>query len=833
MNYRSPLEFSASSIRNEWNSVAIPNFVLDRHLGKCVRRLLALAPLATTFLPNVALAQSAGAEAGGQIEDVVVTAPSEVQAVTQQQLQQVQATRASTTILTARQLQAAQITDLRQATRLQPGLNVKFQNVRNIAINVRGFGASSSSATDAIFGGTPVYVNGVYQPFVGQAVFNMPDLEGFEVRKGPQATGGGQDNTGGAVYITTALPSFVAAQNLQFQYGSYNWFQVQGSATGPIADSDKAAFRFSFFGQDREGYIRSTTSEDRYNSTHDKAANINVLLTPSNDLTALLTASYSHSSQACCVSGFAGVVDHYTNGQAVSNNYYQRSARIGQSVPSASQWINTYTTQGQGWQNTSQDNYVASAKIDYTFNDYKLTSVTSFTQWDFHPHNGFQLTPGVSYIVGSGSQVTARSVVQDIKFSTPTGGPVEAAGGVFLLWSRVMDWGKSAYGPLAGSWYGNTSYSQLVNDRSLNYLMRSAYDNPETYQVSPYVQATYHATPDVDITGGVRYSYVYKRSNFSQWLSSEQSLDGLSIAQQAQARALRVSQMGANTNWYADTHQGMVSALFTATYKFTPDIYAYVTASQGGRAGGPNVPMTGNIADTVPRTVKAERIENYEVGLKTSWFDQRVTANIAAFTMFNHNYITQATNVIGATAVTYLANAELAQSRGIELDVRAQATEELTFYGSLVYDDAFYGSFTNSPCPFEVKANSCDLSGQPISNTPKWSFAIGGEYVHDLGSFLQPATDKPVSVYFGADFAWQSRFYSDTSNSVYSQINPYGVLNLHGGLRFNDESLDISGWVHNALDKRFYNIIAPTTAGLISAQLGDPLMAGFTIRAKF
>ena len=423
----------------------------------------------------------------GHVEDVVVSdqgTPAaqdptvSVQANTAQQIEKVQATPVAATVVTEQQLQAVQINDLQAAQKLQPSLNIKFSNVRNIAINVRGFGAASSNATDAIFGGSPVYLNGIYQPFVGQSVFQIPELVGVEVLKGPQATAGGQDNTGGVVNLTTALPSFTTQERLEFQYGSYNMFLLKGTATGAIADSDKAAFRLSIFGEDQEGWLSSTTTNDKYNGTHNKGAIAQVLLTPIENLTALLSFNYSTVTQACCTSGFAGVVTNYANtGGAVPNNFYLRSAKIGWPVPWSGTYLSTYTTSGYGFQNTAQDNYQAAANVAYTFNGFTISSISAATEWEFHPHNGYTTIPGVSYIVGSGSQIDAKAVEEDLKISTPKGGPLDVSAGTFLFWDLLVDRAKTAYGPKAGTYYG-TNASALVNNTALKYLMLQGYDNP-------------------------------------------------------------------------------------------------------------------------------------------------------------------------------------------------------------------------------------------------------------------------------------------------------------------------------------------------------------------
>lgn len=813
-----------------------------------------------------AASQPAPPAAEGTVEDVVVSAPPP-QTITEQQLEKVQSTSTTATVVTQQQLQAAQITDLQGAQKLEPSLNIHFGNVRNIAINVRGFGAASSSATDAIFGGTPVYLNGVYQPFVGQAVFNIPDLVGIEVLKGPQATSGGQDNTGGVVNITTALPSFTQGETFEFQYGRFNEFQEKASITGPVAGSDWAAFRFSFFDKDQDGYLRSTTDGNEYNGQHSKGGMAQFLLTPQQNLTALITANYSTVTQGCCISGYAGAITNYTNGAPISNDFYMRAARAGIPVPAAGTFIGTYTTNGLGWQQTSQDTYQLSAKIDYTFNGFTLESVTAGTAWDFHPHNGYSATPGVVNLVlgGQGSQIDAKSVTQEIKISTPKGGPVDVTAGTFFLWDLLIDHartGNGANGPLAGAFNGSTSITGFtpaqvtaINNTALNYLGQTGYDNPTTTEIAPYIQDVWHATSNLDITTGVRYSYNYKNSRFFQYFDSMNPIPAsFTAAEAAAVTAEQNSSKGAPRSWDVSTHQGIVSALGTATYKFTPEVFGYVTVSQGGRAGGPN-PATGNLPSTVPTTVAAERLDNFEVGFKSSWFDQRLTANLATFVMVDHNYITYESSQLGSTTATYLANAKLANSRGVELDLRAQPVEGLSTYASMTYDDTYYASFTNAACPLEVTGQvNCNLTGRPLSNTPRWTFVTGGEYSRPLASFLpeqllpanlmpglanpfvagKPFFEKPLVAYAGTDFTWQSQYFSDTTDSVYTIVHPYGLLDVHAGIKFEDNSWDLSVWGHNVLNKHYYTAIAaPTSGGLITATVGDPVEYGMTIRAKF
>ncbi len=768
-----------------------------------------------------------------QVQDVVVTAPVTAESLSQEQVEAFQSKPNPVTVVTKRQIEALNITNLQQAQKLQPSLQIKFSNVRNLTVNVRGFGSASSNATDGIFGGVPVYIDGVYQPRPGQAIFDIPDLVGVEVLKGPQGTSGGQDSTGGVVNLTTALPSFVAQQAAQVTYGKYNNVQVQAQSTGPIAESDWAAYRIAVFGQDRDGFIQNNIAETRYNDWHSKGARAQILLQPTNDLTARLVFDYGHVNQACCLNIYDGAVLSFADGRPVPNNFFTRAARVGY-TPLPTPALANYRTDVNGYLQTAQESYGAAAILKYNINGYTLSSISAYRGWDFHPNNrnGNYINPRV--FGDTNRHVTERSVQQEFRITTPPDQPVEASAGVFYLFEQLYGWGLTDYRDQAGAWFAPNAASVPLFNVALNYLGQQTYDNPRVHSIAPFAQSVWHATPELDIVTGLRYSYTQKSSIFRNYVFAANSLAGLTPAEQGTAIAARNARVGADREFVANTHQGFISALASAAYKFTPDVMGFVTYSRGGRAGGPN--PTANLPATAPVTVLAEELDNYEVGVKSAWFDNKLLVNVAAFVMVDHNYITNVTSLTTGTPVTFLANAKRAVSRGVELDVRAEPLEGLFLYGSLTYDKTFYGSFDSGPCPFELSnlGRSCNFTGQPLSLTPLWAFAVGGEYQHRLGEIFE-SVPKPVVGYMGADFTYQTSFYSDPTNSIYTRINPYGLLNVHAGLRFEDGSLDVSGWVLNALDKRYFiNRTAATGfgAGGLGGDVGIPLTAGFTIRTR-
>lgn len=796
----------------------------------------ALATAAIMLFPIGAVAQAPTDST--TVEDVVVTSATNAD----NQATALQSKPVAATIITRDQIRAAQIDNLEQARKLVPSLVIKQTSPQNLTYNVRGIGNSDASDLSSIFNGVPIYVDGVYFARPGAWTTDVPDLVGIQVLKGPQSTKGGWDSTGGAVHISTAMPSFEPESKLAISYGTYNHVQLKGSLTGAIAGSDKAAFRLSIYGVDRDGYSSSTTTGKRYNDWHDKGVRAQLLLQPDNDLTARVIVDYSYANTANSLFLPNGAVTRYANGAAFPNNFFVRAAKVGY-APSSFDALSHYATDiaAQSFYERV-DSYGGSADIRYNLNGYLLSSLTAFRQYGFNQNQTGNSQINVDTHRVLNPVTSAQSFQEELKISTPPGEAIEATAGLFYYREQFRLWYSLGYGSQAGVWFGNptTVEQTLVDKTALDWLNRNSYANVQTNSIAAFSHATWHVTPNLDISAGLRYSYTAKSAAATGQVYG-QSLDGLTANQQLQAATLRSNQLGPPYYYYsAATHEGLPSGLISVAYKFSPDVLGYATYSHGVRPGGPNIAFAAaNLPVGAKPTVKAEELDNFEIGIKSEFFDQRLLANLAAFWIVDRNYITNVAELSssGGTATRFLSNAKRAISRGIEADVRAQPIEGLNLYGSATFNDAYFDSFKSAPCPVEVSNLyvTCDFTGKRLSIVPRWSFSVGGEYKRPIGATL-PLLDKPLLGFVGGDFNWQSTVYSETSDSIYSIIHPYGILNLHVGVQSNDEAWRLVGWIHNALDQKYYTnqqSALQVGAGLVSGTVGAPLMAGVTLAAKW
>jgi iron complex outermembrane receptor protein len=292
-----------------------------------------------------------------------------------------------------------------------------------------------------------------------------------------------------------------------------------------------------------------------------------------------------------------------------------------------------------------------------------LSSTTAYRYYAYHCNWRQNAAINVDLLRRSCWNPEVNSLQEQLSVETPKGQPIEAKVGLLFLWEDFRSWNYLWYGGQAGDWFASsTDPAELQFLRTaVNWSGNDSYYSVSTKSIAPHGQAVWHVTPDLDLTFGIRYSFT-ARSGHTQGLTWGQPLDGLPLAERRAASAVRAAFVaGGDPTFFqaATTGQGLVSGLFAASYKFTPDITGYVTYAHGVRPAGPNV-SPYPIPDGASPTIKPEQLDNYEVGLKSAFFDQRLQANFAAFWMDDRNYIT----TVAAGAVAGVVGIGLALSPG-------------------------------------------------------------------------------------------------------------------------------------------------------------------------
>jgi iron complex outermembrane receptor protein len=235
------------------------------------------------------------------------------------------------------------------------------------------------------------------------------------------------------------------------------------------------------------------------------------------------------------------------------------------------------------------------------------------------------------------------------------------------------------------------------------------------------------------------------------------------------------------------------SPKFNLTYKFDHDRMIYATFSKGFRPGGVNRNGGGTIPPYQP-----DYLKNYEIGWKTTWFDNRLRFNGA---VFREDWSNFQFSYLGANSLTIVTNAGQARINGLEADLQFAATQNLTLTGGFSWLDA---KLTQTFCgdPLVCSAPGFDPStyeqyatpGTRLPVTPKFKGNITGRYTFPIGSYK--GNVQASAVYVGER---TSDLRTVAANAL-GDMPSYAIADVSAGMEVKSFHYEV--YLNNAFDKR-------------------------------
>jgi iron complex outermembrane receptor protein len=113
-----------------------------------------------------------------------------------------------------------------------------------------------------------------------------------------------------------------------------------------------------------------------------------------------------------------------------------------------------------------------------------------------------------------------------------------------------------------------------------------------------------------------------------------------------------------------------LSGNFTVAYQFTPDLNGFLRYATGYRSGGFN----GEVFDN---PYEEETIEQWEVGVKSDWWDRRLRVNGSLYTYVYEDVQVSQIKTEGGAATSLITNAGEADRWGGELEVQVAPIDDL------------------------------------------------------------------------------------------------------------------------------------------------------------
>lgn len=739
------------------------------------------------FVGCAALALSAGSafaqdEAGDfAVEEVVVTA--------QKRAENLQDVPVSVTALSGQALVDRGVTNVIGLNNLAPGLRVSSGDAAaNPKIFIRGVGLSDFNPNSS--SGVGIYADGVYvsSPLAQMAGFF--DIGQVEVLRGPQGTLYGRNTNGGAVNVTSKRPTHAFTAEGAAEYATYNAVNLTGAVGGSVIP-DVLAVRAAGQLVKDDGYTYNRVTGNDVNDTDYWALRLSALYTPTENLEALFQvnrfanrgdatqpqhrALFPLTPGAAGPSGFCAPAFYGTS---------QCGDAFGYSDTDGSDRALAANQEGKD----KIDLFGASGQITW---DLGKISVVSVTAYSWAHRNAFENTDSSPFrMLEINYLARQKQFTQELRIQS-------------------NDDPDSRLKYVIGAYY----MDETVKDASTQDVLRdlrpmfpdgfsladsvAAFSYPYTQKTKSYAafgQADYKLTDKLIATLGLRYS------------ADDKSFDYQSQAEGGLIVLLTSKQDKTFSAW---------SGRLGLRYEVTDDLSVYATYNRGFKSGG----FFGGLATTPEELIPYdnEKLDAYEVGLKSELFDRRVRLNASAFYYDYKDQQVFAQALRNGLTVLVLDNAANSKVYGAEIEGSARLSQNLSVNAGLSLLDAEYGDYFSE---------GQDFTGNRLPQSPKVTFNAAANYSHPV-----PWGGQVVGT---VDAAYSSKIYFENSNADRLSQDGVWVFGAQAGWRAEDGKLEAGLFARNLFDETYaVSISNIDSLGVDLLTLNRPRSLGAYLRYRY
>ncbi len=622
------------------------------------------------------------------------------------------------------------------------------------------------------------YVDGVYRGRPQQTRAPFLDLERVEVLRGAQSILFGKNSVAGALNITTARPTSEFSGYLTALYEPrYDEQEITGVLSGPF--SDRFRGRVAARWREADGHVHNEISGSEDPSREEKTARVWLEMDVSDRMTAALkyergefdvvgrqieiTTEIPRAGAPSQTNPFGGrtlaqIFTLFGAPSAVLNNTpdFVRTSNgdFSNNESDEAALILNWNLDGKTFTSvTAMSKYEFSELCDCDFTGANVFSVTLAEDFD-QVSQEFRLTSDTGgkfeYILGAyyeKADLTYQDSIQVNSASVLV--PALNGNPAFCPPGSVPPFTPSAGAPLcgtAGTMIANTASPRLFRQDAKSY--------------SAFAELTWNMTEDFRTTLGLRYAKDEKDASRSLRfanLATGAPLSGTQAVLGPIVYAAAFNVRPHSLSGSRDENQLLPSVTFE--WDASDNTMLYMSWRQGAKAGGfdarsnnpaapPALRCTNPPANNIPAgclpasgigsfQYEEEKSTNLEFGAKMS-LGGKFELN-AAFYMTDFEDL-QVSTFDGRLGFN-VQNAGEADIRGLELDMRWQATRNLMLSASLAYTDFefkdYFGQCISGQAPDAPDGINCNYKGKTNEYVADWVGTLAADYRRPIFNSLE------------------------------------------------------------------------------------------------
>jgi len=746
----------------------------------------------------------ASAAAAAQ-EDVITL--SEITVTAQKRTESLQDVPLAVSAVSGTKIAEAGIMKIEDLKNYVPSLFMTETAIGN-NISIRGIFSGVNPGFEQSVG---TYVDGIYRGRPQQTRAPFLDLERVEVLRGPQSILFGKNSVAGALNITTARPTdeFDAMVSALYE-PRYEEQEFTGHVSGPFTDRFRGRLAASY--RELDGAIHNATLSTEDPSREETMVRAWLEFDVTDNVTASLKAEHGEfdvvGRQIEIATELPAAAGPFTG-----LTYSQILRAFGQDVSVLNNTADYVRSANGDFSNNDTDEFVL--QFDWQVGENTVTSVTGYSQYSFDELCDCDFTGGNVFNVVMGEEFDQTS--QEIRLTSPTGGKLEYILGAYYETSdlefrdSIQVASNSVLVPLlnsnpalcvgpfanptpppcgrAGTMIANTGTPRVFSQ------------NADSY--SAFAQVTWNMSEEFRSTFGLRYTNDKKDASRVFTITD---INGAPLTGLQAALAPAVYRLVFNARPHdLSGSRSEEQLLPSVTVEWKPDdsTMLYVSWKQGAKSGGfdarsnnptapPAIPCTapGVPAGCTPLSgigtfeFEEEKSDNFELGAKLN-LGGSFEMNAAFYvTDFKDLQVSTFDGVLGFN----VKNAGEAQIKGLEIDARWQATQNLMLSSSIAYTDFEFQDYIGQ-CFFGQPSNAgdglnCNYRGKTNEFVAPWVATLGANYTRPIGSSLM--------MHLGFDVYYTDEYFVAPTLDPKQKQESYFKVNGSLGVSDADGSWDVS-----------------------------------------
>jgi len=671
----------------------------------------------------------------------------------------------SVTAVDSETIRAADIQTVKDASVYAPDVFVNEFSTRALSNPFfRGIGGSPTNP------GITTFIDGVPQLNAYSSSIELIDVDQVEFVRGPQGALFGRNTLGGLINVTSRRPSMTdLAAGFDTEFGNYNFVDERLRVSGPIV-KDQLGFSFAGGYSARDGFTVNDVTGHDLDSREGCFGKAQLLWKPATDWEARLIVTGESDRDGDYALGDLNYIRAHPH-------HVQRDF--------------------EGY--THRDIFAPTLVLSHSGQTVDFSMITGLVWWKTDDHTALSYVPTPAPIGTRNDSQRNLQFTEELRFASAKDAPLVLSRDFKLKWQAGVSMFTQNYEQDAVNHY---NFGVLYQPGSFfpgfptTYSPANSQHAPQSslddIGVGAYAQATLTAWEKLDFTLGLRGDHESKSADMNTYFATPDPL------------------LGPSTHVRASDDFSTLTPQFAVAYHITPDDTVYATISRGYRAGGFNP-----ISPAGAEAYDPETSWNYEIGAKTSWFDNRLSVNLSAYYIrWDEMQLNQPT---GMGYNYYITNAGAAESMGVELELKAHPVKGLDLFGSLGITDAEFLNGASTTWNHTVTP----VGGNHLIYTPCYTANCGTQYSYEVSD--------EMTVYARAEITAYGRYYYDAVNNA-SQ-GAYSLANFSAGVR--GKNWFAEGWVHNAFDTNYVPIALEWSPGSMLGESGAPLTFGVRAGVTF